>query len=113
VKSFGLFARRGLFMRGSGVLEDAYDFTLWQNVTIVQGKEQRFDNREGGVPSCLRGSGHQVSTFARFHATIRHLLGIVAGKCRVGLMWISVVPAILQNMGKKWARVALSRKAWP
>jgi hypothetical protein len=41
-------------MGGGGVLEDADNFPLGQDVAVVQGKEERFDDRKGGVPGGMR-----------------------------------------------------------
>lgn len=44
----------GVGMGGGGVLEDADNFPLGQDVAVVQGKEERFDDRKGGVPGGMR-----------------------------------------------------------
>jgi hypothetical protein len=54
VQLFIPISKGGLGMGGGGILEDADDFPLGQDVAIVQGKEERFDDREGGVPGGMR-----------------------------------------------------------
>ena len=44
----------GVGMGGGGILKDAYDFPLGEDVAVVQGKEERFDDRKGGVPGGMR-----------------------------------------------------------
>lgn len=50
VKLFIPISGGGLGMSSSGVLEDTNNFPLGQDVAIVQGKEERFDDRKGSVP---------------------------------------------------------------
>ena len=101
VQLFFPVSGRGIGMGGRGILEDSYNFPLGQDVAVVQGKQQRFDNRKGGVPGGVHGSGHQVSTFTGFRAIVWQLSSIVAGKCRVGLICVSVRRSLLQNMAVK------------
>ena len=76
------------------VTEDAHNLAFRKDVSIIQGKKQRFANRKGRMSGSVRSGGHGIRLSGDFLISFR----IVAGKSGSGLMQISLPTGHLSNM---------------